>query len=68
MQNHADRDKHVQIVWDNVPDSFAENFVKVDSDLFSNFDTAYDYYSVMHYDSFAFSRFVCSSRSLSIFV
>ncbi|KAG5668438.1 hypothetical protein PVAND_016378 [Polypedilum vanderplanki] len=56
MQNHEDRDKHIQVVWDNIRDDTADNFVRVDSDLFSNFDTDYDYYSVMHYDSYAFSK------------
>ena len=56
MQNHADRDDYVHILWNNIERVQHHNFEKVDSRKFGNFGTSYDYYSVMHYDLFAFSK------------
>ncbi|XP_070501159.1 low choriolytic enzyme-like [Chironomus tepperi] len=56
MQNRSDRDKYVWILWDNIESKQKHNFDKVDSKRFKNFDTPYDYYSVMHYDPLAFSK------------
>ena len=56
MQNHADRDSYIYVLWKNIDPAQHHNFKKVDSKKFSNFGTSYDYYSVMHYDKFAFSK------------
>lgn len=56
MQNHIDRDKYVYILWKNIKPTHYHNFDKVDSRQFSNFGTPYDYYSVMHYKPYAFTR------------
>jgi len=56
MQSHADRDDYIYIIWKNIKPSEYDNFEKVDSREFGNFGTPYDYYSVMHYDKFAFSK------------
>lgn len=56
MHSHSDRDKFVKIVWDNVESKHKHNFDKVDKRKFSNFDTPYDFYSVMHYNPTAFSK------------
>jgi len=56
MQNHADRDKYVLIQVQNIEPKHLQNFDKVSSHLFGNFETPYDYYSIMHYDNTAFSR------------
>jgi len=56
MQNRSDRDQYVWIMSDNIESKHMHNFEKVDSRRFKNFDTPYDYYSVMHYDPLAFSK------------
>ncbi|CRL02609.1 CLUMA_CG015841, isoform A [Clunio marinus] len=56
MHCHSDRDRFVEIRWDNIKNGRADNFYKVDSKRFSNFNTGYDLFSVMHYDMKAFSK------------
>lgn len=56
MHSHAERNKFVEIKYDNIDREYWGNFDLVDPTKFSNFDTAYDLYSVMHYDSKAFSK------------
>lgn len=56
MQNHYDRDNYVYILWDNIYEPHKHNFLKVNPILFSNFGTQYDFYSVMHYEPYAFTR------------
>ena len=55
MHSHADRDNFIEIKWDNVQKDTISNFDKVDPKQFGNFNTTYDFYSVMHYDKTAFS-------------
>jgi hypothetical protein len=55
MHNHVDRDKYIEIRWNNIRPQEYSNFNKVDPTLFGNFGTNYDLYSVMHYDSTAFT-------------
>lgn len=66
MQNHIDRDKYVKINWDNIKPSERSNFKKVDKWKYSNFNTPYDYYSVMHYDldNFAINKQYVTLRPL----
>lgn len=47
MHNHAERDKHIQIKWDNIVLRQRHNFEKVNPRLFSNFGTEYDVHSIM---------------------
>lgn len=56
MHSHADRNKFVDIKWGNIDNDAISNFDTVDPTKFSNFGTAYDLYSVMHYDKTAFSK------------
>ncbi|KAG5668446.1 hypothetical protein PVAND_016386 [Polypedilum vanderplanki] len=56
MHNREDRDQYITINWQNIIFGMAENFDKVNSKFFSNFNTSYDYNSVMHYGSNTFSR------------
>lgn len=56
MQNHEDRDNYVKIFWENIKENKIEQFLKVDSRKFINFNTTYDYYSVTHYSPTAFSK------------
>lgn len=52
----SDRDEFVKIVWDNIADGRERNFNKYNEDTVSQFNVTYDYSSVMHYSSKAFSR------------
>ena len=54
MQNHIDRDRYVQILWNNIQPQDRHNFEKVNPGNFGNFGTSYDPYSVMHYFRNAF--------------
>lgn len=56
MHNHVDRDKFIDINWNNIKPNKVSNFVKVDSERFGNFGTGYDIYSVTHYAKNAFSK------------
>lgn len=56
MHSSMDRDQHISIKWENIANREKENFNKVDPYFFSNFDTAYDLGSVMHYHATAFSK------------
>ena len=56
MHNHVDRDEFIDIQWDNIKHGNERNFEKVDSRMFGNFGTRYDYHSVMHYALNAFSK------------
>lgn len=47
MHNHAERDKHIEIKWDNIVLRQRHNFEKVNPRLFSNFGTEYDVHSIM---------------------
>jgi Astacin (Peptidase family M12A) len=55
MHNSPDRDNFVTIDLENVKDKKKHNFDILDGRKFSNFNTTYDYNSVMHYDRSAFS-------------
>ncbi|XP_056610423.1 low choriolytic enzyme-like [Triplophysa dalaica] len=51
-QNRSDRDKHIQIIFENVDPVYEHNFKKQTT---NNLATPYDYNSVMHYERDAFS-------------
>jgi hypothetical protein len=55
MQNHIDRDAYINIYWDNIQPSYKFAFNKVNSRATSNFNTNYDYDSIMHYRKDAFA-------------
>lgn len=55
MHNHIDRDKFISINLQNVDPKFKFAFKKVNPNLFGNFGTQYDYFSVMHYGPYTFS-------------
>lgn len=56
MQNAYDRDDYVQIKWENVREGAENNFFKYNSSYVSHFGEKYDYYSVMHYNAYVFSK------------
>ena len=51
----ADRDKYVEIVWDNIEEGMGHNFTKLREDS-QPVITPYDFKSIMHYGSYAFSN------------
>ncbi|EAT33220.1 AAEL011550-PA [Aedes aegypti] len=55
MQSTYNRDEYVEIVWENIQPGTENNFRLYDADTVSLFGTDYDYGSVMHYSSTAFS-------------
>jgi hypothetical protein len=54
-QSRHDRDKYVQVFWQNVQLGQEHNFKKFDRVLATT-KVPYDFSSVMHYSSFAFSK------------
>ncbi len=53
-QSRGDRDKYIQIVWDNIDENYLYNFNQHLSDGQDFGD--YDYQSIMHYTAYAFSK------------
>ncbi|CAI5447955.1 unnamed protein product [Caenorhabditis angaria] len=51
-----DRDEHITILWHNIDREAYDQFGKVDLAESSYYGQLYDYYSIMHYDSLAFSK------------
>ncbi|XP_071563535.1 seminal metalloprotease 1-like [Temnothorax nylanderi] len=56
QQSAADRDEWVTIHWENIKSGKEHNFNKYDNRTVTDYGIAYDYKSVMHYSSHAFSR------------
>jgi len=55
-QCHPDRDQYVTIIWKNLFKGMEFNFVKQTRDDVDPMGTPYDYDSMMHYGSIAFSK------------
>lgn len=55
-QNRADRDKYINIMWDNIPEDKQYNFQKK-SEQMDSLDTPYDFQSIMHYRERDFSKY-----------
>lgn len=55
MQSATERDEYVRIVWDKIQSGTESNFDAYSSDFITNFNVEYDYGSVMHYGSTAFT-------------
>lgn len=56
QQSTWNRDDYVRIAEENITDGMEHNFSKYDNETVDNYGTAYDYGSVLHYSSFAFSK------------
>ncbi|XP_058053859.1 seminal metalloprotease 1-like [Anopheles bellator] len=56
QQSASDRDEFVEIVWDNIEEGKEHNFNIYTKDTVTDFNVRYDYGSVMHYSSTAFSK------------
>ncbi|XP_053677814.1 zinc metalloproteinase nas-13-like [Anopheles nili] len=55
MQSATDRDLYVSIQWANIAPGREENFQSYGTDRIMSYGVAYDFNSIMHYDSRAFS-------------
>lgn len=55
-QNRWERDSYVDIKWDNIQKGKEGNFKKTSSDRVSGYGVPYDFGSVMHYSTKAFSQ------------
>ncbi|KAF7992668.1 hypothetical protein HCN44_005012 [Aphidius gifuensis] len=56
QQSSFDRDEYVKIIWANIEKGKEHNFEKYDSNTVTDYGVGYDYQSVMHYSSKAFSK------------
>ncbi|XP_018571917.1 zinc metalloproteinase nas-1 [Anoplophora glabripennis] len=54
-QSRYERDDHITVLWQNIKKGHENNFDKAEKDKTSGFGVNYDYRSVMHYSSKAFS-------------
>lgn len=55
MHSRPDRDKYVNIIWNNIKPMWYKEFAKVNPSVFSYLGTPYDYHSIMHYNALAFT-------------
>ncbi|XP_026475149.1 zinc metalloproteinase nas-13-like [Ctenocephalides felis] len=56
QQSAADRDNHVKIHWENIQEGRENNFEKYNDTVVTSYEQVYDYTSIMHYSSKAFSK------------
>lgn len=56
MHNAPDRDNFIKINEENIVDLEKTNFAKCGNKIVGHFDEKYDYYSIMHYDAYSFSK------------
>ncbi|XP_031562135.1 uncharacterized protein LOC116297953 [Actinia tenebrosa] len=55
-QSRSDRDKYVEIYWENIKPEKESNFIRYGSDVIDNLGVNYDFKSIAHYKANAFSR------------
>lgn len=56
-QSRPDRDQHVRILWDNIPEDKKLNFKKYSFSEIATVGSKYDYQSIMHYSKNSFGKF-----------
>lgn len=56
QQSSTNRDEYIEIIWENIDEDHAGNFRKYDSNIITDYDLEYDFDSIMHYSSKAFSK------------
>jgi astacin len=56
MHSRPDRDKYVKIQWKNIQPKWFSEFNRVNPNIFMHLGTPYDYQSIMHYGSTAFTK------------
>ena len=64
-QSRADRDKNVEIIWNNINPAMKYNFMKYTLTQIQHLNAPYDTCSVMHYSGTAFSRVNINKRKFS---
>ncbi|KAG5681411.1 hypothetical protein PVAND_010849 [Polypedilum vanderplanki] len=52
----TDRDEYVEILWENIDNKHASNFNKYNESVVTDYGVGYDYDSILHYSSKAFSK------------
>lgn len=55
-QSRPDRDRYINIHWNNIPSGFRSQFTKMSQSAINSRGVGYDYDSVMHYHSTAFGN------------
>lgn len=55
QQSSSERDDFIKIIWENIRRGREHNFNKYNETVVTNFNVSYDYMSVMHYSSKAFT-------------
>ncbi|XP_073252673.1 zinc metalloproteinase nas-6-like [Porites lutea] len=55
-QSRPDRDRYINIHWNNIPTGFRSQFTKMSESAINSRGVGYDYDSVMHYHSTAFGN------------
>ncbi|KAL8173175.1 UNVERIFIED_CONTAM: hypothetical protein K2H54_041574 [Gekko kuhli] len=55
-QARTDRDDYIKILWDHIFPDEVFNFQKYSNDHLTDFNTPYDYESIMHYGPFSFAK------------
>merc|ERR1712150_66543 len=55
-QSRPDRDRYVEIIWNNIQSDMRFNFNKFTTSTINSLGTPYDYGSMMHYGATAFGR------------
>lgn len=56
MQSAYDRDEYVTIHWEDISPGTEHNFNKYTNSQVTHFNATYDYFSVMHYSAYGFSK------------
>ena len=51
QQSRSDRDDHVEILWQNIPDNRKGQFQRYDTTVINSYGLPYDFSSLMHYGS-----------------
>ena len=55
-QSTYNRDDYVEILTENIEDKHRNNFLRYNDTILTDFNTTYDYDSIMHYSAYAFSK------------
>lgn len=56
MHASHDRDKYVQILWDNIKEAGYKNFQMLDKNMVDDFGFEYDLLSILHYNAYAYAK------------
>lgn len=56
MHSSEDRDKYITVQWDNIEPEKKIHFEKYGKSSLSHIESTYDYFSVMHYGLYGFSK------------